>query len=425
MAFNNSPGRAEYTATAGQTVFTYVFKIYDEADIKVYLTPAGQVADDAADLLTITTDYTVVITGDVGGTVTLVVPASIGDSITLVRVLDIDRIIEYQTNGDLLADTLNQDQNYQTYLIADKESDNTRFLKLPESTQGVSTEIPPPTPLNFFQWNAAGDAIINVASLQADGFIWTAADVYTKTETNTLLNLKVNLTDYNEKSKLWDAQTNTHDFTTDADYTLTSAQNAYGRIILTDTGVVLTAARSIITDDIEKSLIVQNNTLQDITVKTLLGTGILILPGQAKQLHNDATNIINLLGPLDGVSYVDPDAIGTSPTAKIYPDGTIVGSTSNGNYTKSPNGDLLMTTTLAMAGPTTAGGSNFYSASTVWTYPIAAVSGIYVSGSNSNSVYWMVGGGSANNLSSAHRVTYGASSATASTAYMTGVGRWK
>lgn len=42
----------------------------------------------------------------------------------------------------------------------------------------------------------------------------------------------------------------------------------------------------------------------------------------------------------NGVAYVDPDAIGANPTAKIYPDGTIIGSTDNGEYIKYPNGEM-------------------------------------------------------------------------------------
>jgi len=323
MAYNTAPGRAEYVATAGQSVFLFVFKIYAAADIKVYLTPLGQTPDDVADLLILTTDYTVVVSGDAGGTITLVVAASAGDKITLVRSLDIDRLIEYQTNGDLLADTLNNDQNYQTYLIADKESDNTRFLKLPESAQGISTAVPPPVPLNFFQWNAAGTAIVNVSSLQADGFIWTAADVYNKTETNALLADKVDTTTLDENAKLWDAQTVTHDFTTDADYTLTSAQNSYGRIVLADTGVVLTTGRNVITDNVEKSFIVQNDTAQTITVKTSVGSGVAIPANGARTLYNDGTNIIDL----NGVSVLQEDSFYTGTvatgTAMIPVDDTI------------------------------------------------------------------------------------------------------
>ena len=45
----------------------------------------------------------------------------------------------------------------------------------------------------------------------------------------------------------------------------------------------------------------------------------------------------------DGVPYTDPDAIGANATAKIYPDGSIVGSTDNGSYVAYANGKLVMT----------------------------------------------------------------------------------
>ena len=45
---------------------------------------------------------------------------------------------------------------------------------------------------------------------------------------------------------------------------------------------------------------------------------------------------------LEGVDYTDPDAVGTNPTATLYPDGTIVGSTDNGQYIKYPNGEITI-----------------------------------------------------------------------------------
>lgn len=42
----------------------------------------------------------------------------------------------------------------------------------------------------------------------------------------------------------------------------------------------------------------------------------------------------------DGVAYTDPLAIGANATAKIYPDGSIVGETDNGKYTRWPNGEM-------------------------------------------------------------------------------------
>ena len=56
---------------------------------------------------------------------------------------------------------------------------------------------------------------------------------------------------------------------------------------------------------------------------------------------SQTTSIVNTAGQnWNGVTYTDPDAVGANPTAKIYPDGSVVGSTDNGKYTKWPNGDL-------------------------------------------------------------------------------------
>jgi len=182
MAYNSETPRVEYTASASQTLFSFLFKIYEKTDIVVYQTPVGDAPDDDADILVVDVDYTVAITGDSGGTVTLTSGATAGDALTLLRELPTDRDVEYQTNGDILADVINDDQNYQTYLIADQKEKESRSLALSNSVQGVSTEIPAPVALNFLQWNSNANALINVASLQAGGYLWTAADVYTKTE---------------------------------------------------------------------------------------------------------------------------------------------------------------------------------------------------------------------------------------------------
>jgi len=142
MAFNTNEGRAVYSASASQTDFDFVFKIYTDEDILVYQTPAGETPSDADDLLTLTTDYTVAVTGDAGGTLTLNSGAAINDTITIIRSLDVTRTISYTNEGDLLSDTINEDQDYQTYLAADNKEENTRFLKLPDSSQGVNPELP-------------------------------------------------------------------------------------------------------------------------------------------------------------------------------------------------------------------------------------------------------------------------------------------
>lgn len=165
MAFNTAEGRAEYTASAGQTVFSFVFKIFSSSDIKVYLTPSGSVADDTADLLTITTDYTVTINGDNGGDITLVSGASAGDTIVLARSLVATRTVDYQNNGDFNADTIDNDQNYQTYLIVDGYTKLGRAVIAGESLVGVSLSLPSPTAYSYLRWNSTSDALENDSAI--------------------------------------------------------------------------------------------------------------------------------------------------------------------------------------------------------------------------------------------------------------------
>ena len=59
----------------------------------------------------------------------------------------------------------------------------------------------------------------------------------------------------------------------------------------------------------------------------------------------EVTDLVKSLGQnWDGVNYADPLAVGTSALAKVYPDGSVVGSTSNGSYVRYPNGELLIKT---------------------------------------------------------------------------------
>ena len=159
MAFNPTEGRAEYTASAGQTIFTFTFKIFDTSDIKAYLTPAGSDPDDTSDLLTETTDYSIVINGDNGGDLTLVAAASVGDKVTLVRELPVDRTIEFQKSGDFDADVINSDQEYQTYLVQDSKVDLDRTFRIPDTAQGFDTTITTLVSDGYFKVNATGDGV--------------------------------------------------------------------------------------------------------------------------------------------------------------------------------------------------------------------------------------------------------------------------
>ena len=110
---------------------------------------------------------------------------------------------------------------------------------------------------------------------------------------------------------------------------------------------------------------------------------------------------VNTVGSKSGVisqnwsggAYTDPDAVGSSPTAKLYPDGTIVGSTSNGHYTKHPNGDLECRTVDATYTATDSQSNMFgssagtiYRLAVTFTFPVAMIDTNYSTTYTTNSI---------------------------------------
>ncbi len=158
MAFNPNPSRKDYVATAGQTIFTFDFKIFNGADVVVYHTVKNSGVTDVV----LPAKYKVTITGDNGGTVTITgLTVGNGDYIVLERQLSIDRFTEYQTSGDLLAAALNYDQDYQTYLIADIAVRSSQAITVPPGVPGFSGALPPPLPESYLRWSVDGRSLEN------------------------------------------------------------------------------------------------------------------------------------------------------------------------------------------------------------------------------------------------------------------------
>lgn len=117
MTVTSTTPRIQYTATSGQTDFTVPYEFAADADLAVYQRSAGSDPDDAADILTLTTEYTVSGAGDdAGGTVTLVTGATTGDIITIERAMTIDRTTAFTPMGLLKADNFNDEYDNQTLI---------------------------------------------------------------------------------------------------------------------------------------------------------------------------------------------------------------------------------------------------------------------------------------------------------------------
>jgi len=164
MTITTNPPRNEYTATAGQTVFNYTFKIFANTDLNVYQTAAGEVAS-VADIITA---YTVSGVGDEdGGAITLTTGATAGDMITIVSSIPVSRTTNYQFNGDFTPTTVNSDFDRSIALSKQIEAKAGRTLLFSEALQGASDlELSAPEGGKFLRWRADLGGVENATAAE-------------------------------------------------------------------------------------------------------------------------------------------------------------------------------------------------------------------------------------------------------------------
>ena len=114
----------------------------------------------------------------------------------------------------------------------------------------------------------------------------------------------------------------TINFASDANLTLDSSQNEFGNVTLTDTGVLLTAAREIIVSDDVRVIVIRNETAQNLTVKTSAGTGILVHANMYDILYVDGTNVVIHPSSSVGVNQVWQNLTGSRTDGIIYTNNT-------------------------------------------------------------------------------------------------------
>ncbi len=164
LLVNDITPRVQYTATSSQTTFAYTFAIFEDADLKVYKTASGATPDDTADLLTLTTHYTVTGAGGTsGGNVVLVTGATTNDVITIERDIAVKRTTDYQNLGDLLSTSLNDDLDKVVMMIQQNEASlEDRIPLLARATQQAGgILIEDPVANKSLLYGPSGNTIIN------------------------------------------------------------------------------------------------------------------------------------------------------------------------------------------------------------------------------------------------------------------------
>lgn len=162
-----------------------------------------------------------------------------------------------------------------------------------------------------------GSRQIGDKAVGSDGFVYSSL-----IDTNTGNDPVGDLTNWLSDFSLYSIREVTHNVTSDADYTLTEAQNFYKRIVITDTNPFLTTGRNIVVNNIEREFVFVNSTLQTLTVKTSLGTGIVVLSGATASLRCDGTNVVSgdygLGGNIIGIGQIWLNIIGSRAFATTY-----------------------------------------------------------------------------------------------------------
>jgi hypothetical protein len=164
--------RVVYTGSAGVGPYAFSFPVLTSTDIAVYKNTT---------LLTLTTDYTVTISGTTGtGSVTLVSAATGADRITIVGARSIERSTDFVTGGDFFANTLNTELDSEVIFVQQVAETAERSLKAPVTDP---TSIDMTLPVNttrankFLSFNSTG----NPQALDAVGTYkgnWAASTAY-------------------------------------------------------------------------------------------------------------------------------------------------------------------------------------------------------------------------------------------------------
>ena len=144
---NDTLPRVQYTASSGQTEFTIPWPFFTSSSVLVYQTGAGDNFDETSDLLALSSGYSIVGAGNVAGVerkITLTSAASNGDIITLLRSEPFERTSDYQDSGDLLAETLNDEQDLIVMLAQQLNEGLDRSIRLsPLDTSDTSSFVVP------------------------------------------------------------------------------------------------------------------------------------------------------------------------------------------------------------------------------------------------------------------------------------------
>ena len=171
--------RIVYTGSAGTGPYSFAFNILANTDVAVYFNDTE---------LTLTTDYTVSISADGTGSITIVVGGSTkvpstpiaSDRVTIVGNRTIQRTTDFTTGGPLFATSLNDELDSITIFTQQNLEQSNRSLRAPNTDPTtVNMELPDNTTRasKYLTFDASGNpaALNSVGTYKGD---WAASTTY-------------------------------------------------------------------------------------------------------------------------------------------------------------------------------------------------------------------------------------------------------
>jgi hypothetical protein len=144
-------------------IFPFAFKVFSGADLIVVRADA----DGAETTLAYGSDYVATLNGNQnltpGGSITLTVPAAVGETVTIGSDLDMLQPMDITNLGGFYPRILNDALDRVTILIQQLAETSSRSLKLAISApSGVGAQLPAPVPYALLGWNDTGTALENL-----------------------------------------------------------------------------------------------------------------------------------------------------------------------------------------------------------------------------------------------------------------------
>jgi hypothetical protein len=166
MTVASELNRKEYAGNGVTTAFaTSPVVFFDSGDLDVYVVSSAGVAT----LKTITTHYTV--TGGDGstGTVTMLTAPATGETLVIVRTLDITQSTDFVNNDSSDAEVAEDTIDRLTMIAQQIDAKVDRSFVLADSdVSGASTTIPTPAACKIIGWDSAGTALQNYSAADID-----------------------------------------------------------------------------------------------------------------------------------------------------------------------------------------------------------------------------------------------------------------